>query len=503
MGKKKKLSLEQTQGFVFKDEADNPISFDIYHNIAEPNSRCRYIKCDLCNQTISIGASHIRTWLEKHRNDESCVKCRDDRVKQDRDAAIIAGASLARSQLQRSELRTSSSSTGFESTQTSAYSSPFPTSSSVPTPGSSTPSHNITPWASLGPGVLRLHYVSSQPFDNQTLSITTSLHNVADLPPSSPPHEFNALDNLGSDLWLYTEASDSDTDTLDPLPISEEDACTGQLIYWSPPGPLWDSYCLQQHIDSTVPWVLIGIEVNNNKWIRVMSKDCKVMLSTPKEKNTRTCSECAAIRHCDKLVQSMERATSSPSIGMQWERLNSRQMIRVMSRLKSQNERLRLKLLNKERALARAYNQKYQEQAIRVFISQNNIPALGRHLAMAIQRRESLQVTLKQLEEALYEGQTCRGSWSDLELAKAQLAHILGGRRLVYALSKADGLPSLSSLYRLRPIPEILPSITQPSAIEVAQNIESMLGAKGQLPPRNPAIGQALLIDDISIEENP
>ncbi|KAJ8092967.1 hypothetical protein PM082_011287 [Marasmius tenuissimus] len=51
------------------------------------------------------------------------------------------------------------------------------------------------------------------------------------------------------------------------------------------------------------------------------------------------------------------------------------------------------------------------------------------------------------------------------------LAKILGGTRLLYALMKAEGYPSDSTLRRLREIPKLLPSIRIPSAEEVEYNV--------------------------------
>jgi hypothetical protein len=136
-----------------------------------------------------------------------------------------------------------------------------------------------------------------------------------------------------------------------------------------------------------------------------------------------------------------------------------------------------------------------------MLLSKNDVPALHRLLTVAIRRGASINAILQQVQKAAEGVYSPRGNWSQRELDIAFLAKAMGGPRLLYALQKAIGLPSVSSVQRHRQPPQLRPSLKQPTRDEMVANITALLGPGGKPAPKRNFAGQVLMIDDLAIEE--
>lgn len=138
---------------------------------------------------------------------------------------------------------------------------------------------------------------------------------------------------------------------------------------------------------------------------------------------------------------------------------------------------------------------------ILVCISQKNIRSASRVLHRSLKRGDGLLTTLDKLVAAANGKGKERAQWNDYDLDLANLVCLEGGPRLLYALSKSEGMPSKTTLKRRKPIPELLPSIGTPSALEVDTNIASLFGKRGRKSSADPRVGLCLMIDDVALEE--
>lgn len=136
-----------------------------------------------------------------------------------------------------------------------------------------------------------------------------------------------------------------------------------------------------------------------------------------------------------------------------------------------------------------------------MLLAQNKIAGVSHLLAAALRNGASLETIGRRLQDAISGTYAPRASWSDREYDVAFLVKAIGGPRLLYALQKAEGYPSLSTLRRRKPIPELVISIGVPSATEMTDNIAEFLGVRGRLPLKNKLIGQVLVIDGVALEE--
>ena len=136
-----------------------------------------------------------------------------------------------------------------------------------------------------------------------------------------------------------------------------------------------------------------------------------------------------------------------------------------------------------------------------MMLSQNKIAGVSRILAAAVRNGASASAICEKLDRAILGTYAPQSGWSDRELAVAFLVKAIGGPRLLYALQKAEGYPSVSTLRRRIPIPEVMPSLGTPCDEEINSNIAALLGEKGRKPPHNPLVGQVVMIDGVAIEQ--
>ena len=91
--------------------------------------------------------------------------------------------------------------------------------------------------------------------------------------------------------------------------LNESHECTGVLVHWTA-GSVWDSYPYMQHVVRALPWEPIGFD-GNNKWHRLRSKECSIVLSTD-VLNSLCCRKCAAIPHSSEYTAFLNCATNAP-----------------------------------------------------------------------------------------------------------------------------------------------------------------------------------------------
>lgn len=136
-----------------------------------------------------------------------------------------------------------------------------------------------------------------------------------------------------------------------------------------------------------------------------------------------------------------------------------------------------------------------------MMISQNKIAGVSRILAVAIRNGASASAICDKLDRAISGTYAPQSGWTDREFAVAFLVKAIGGSRLLYTLQKAEGYPSVTTLRRRKPIPEVVPSLGTPRDDEINLNISALLGENGRKPPTNRLCGQVVMIDGVAIEQ--
>lgn len=107
---------------------------------------------------------------------------------------------------------------------------------------------------------------------------------------------------------------------------------------------------------------------------------------------------------------------------------------------------------------------------------------------------------LKQASEDVFHAH----GFSERDLDIAYIIKALGGPKLLYAMQKAYGVASLSTLFRNRPTPRLLPCLSIPTVAEFSANITAILHP--DVTPGPPEtnnvhlVGVNVMIDDIHLD---
>ena len=133
--------------------------------------------------------------------------------------------------------------------------------------------------------------------------------------------------------------------------------------------------------------------------------------------------------------------------------------------------------------------------------SQHKIAGVSRILSLAIRNGASAESICVKLHHAITGTYSPKSGWTSNEIDVAFLVKAIGGPRLLYALQKAEGYPSLSKLRRRKQIAQLIVSVGVPGRPEIKRNISSFLGNGGRVPPTLPVVGQVIVIDGAAIEE--
>ena len=137
-----------------------------------------------------------------------------------------------------------------------------------------------------------------------------------------------------------------------------------------------------------------------------------------------------------------------------------------------------------------------------MLISQHKIAGVSWILSLAIRNGASAESICVKLHHAITGTYSPKSGWTSNEIDVAFLVKaIIRGPRLLYALQKAEGYPSLSTLRRRKQIPQLIVSVGVPGRPEIKRNISSFLSNGGRVPPTLPVVGQVIVIDGAAIEE--
>jgi len=134
-----------------------------------------------------------------------------------------------------------------------------------------------------------------------------------------------------------------------------------------------------------------------------------------------------------------------------------------------------------------------------MLLAKNDMPGLRRLVAGGLRRGASPRALVDLLERAVKGLRTAKG-FSERDYDKALIAKALGGPRLLYALQKAHGLPSQTTLRNHQSIPTMLTSVGVPTEEEVKANIDTFLQPYVKPPSRDPRVGNTLMFDGIVLE---
>ncbi|TFY57754.1 hypothetical protein EVJ58_g6829 [Rhodofomes roseus] len=159
-----------------------------------------------------------------------------------------------------------------------------------------------------------------------------------------------------------------------------------------------------------------------------------------------------------------------------------------------------------DRSLSRMRGKVNDHQRLVVLLANNDVQRLHHLLSVALRKGASPKALIAQIDRAI-NGLYCdRGQFDERKIKAAFLSKVLGGPRLLFALTKSDRFPSGSTVGRRMKIPELDPSISTPTRPEFKRNFASLCNPEhNPLPPRygstKQLAGLVVMVDGIAIEE--
>ncbi|KAJ3714758.1 hypothetical protein C8R42DRAFT_591007, partial [Lentinula raphanica] len=263
--------------------------------------------------------------------------------------------------------------------------------------------------------------------------------------------------------------------------------CPGIMLSWKP-GSIWDTYPFALHAVQDVGWIPIG-PGHGSQSIQLRSDKCQFPTTGG---SGLPCDTCCALEYSSRFINFMAQAEEVKE-RTPWKYLTSTQREKLMKKMT---------LTAKQRRIS-------DHSRIMMMLANHDFPALRRLLSVALRRGASPNHIIEKLQQSLDKLYSPRGGFTQRDLDIAFIAKALGGRRLLYTLTKGIGLPSDRTIRNRFPIPKLLTSIGPPTSSEIDNNISAFFNPSMrpaspsyQSHPSLPSLipGNVLMFDGIALE---
>ncbi|KAJ7140342.1 hypothetical protein C8R46DRAFT_1233789 [Mycena filopes] len=276
-----------------------------------------------------------------------------------------------------------------------------------------------------------------------------------------------------------------------PLPVE----CPGVFLNWAAP----DIYPWGVHTSRmNLPYRLdrfTGEGDLTRLWVRSSACTGSAGIAQPE------CASCRSVKVGQTVATLETRAESAPS-HTPWAYLNQRQLVGGWRATVADKNEQHLKMLNMAKKAARSTSRMSDQKRLVMALSTYDVPRLSTLMRVAAKQRVGPKEMIKRISDAasaLSPGGYRPKSFTDTEKKLMRCIKRFAGRKGVYALSKALGLPSASTVRTSNPL-RLLPSVAAPKPHEIGTNIRTFFGAAS---PNSalPLAGHTLMIDGIHLSQ--
>lgn len=484
----------------------------------DAKSRRHEVKCDLCHEWIRLaGRENVPNpaAFYQHRGSK---RCNQNKQRLERQQATLALQSLPE------------------------HGQPPPTAALEQTPQAETEISDIEGQQGNTPAFPLVRFLSTANLKDQILTPrqTPARPPLPDIQMSliTAPHRANREEHhpktllplqpllplAGSDPTPVQEGLDPGSDTSDdvgldsPTPMPSD--CQGILVHWTP-GSVWETYPFHRHQTHTLGWELVAIK--NGSWLQFRAVQCSRYVENQGEVR---CSACDRIPHTKEYIKFVERADGDAPETTPYPYLTHKQLHAVTVKLAARVRRLELQVsiqfswdsifviashqtFNQRKHVSRQRRKINDHQRLTMLLATHDVKRLRQTLAVSLRRGSSPRYLMSKLDRAiagLYNARGPGGGFSQRELHVALLAKAHGGPRLLYALNKSHGLPSLGAVNASFDVPCLLPSIRVPTTQDTHINADSFLAP--HIKPAAPVYGSLnkrtgveVMADDVALDE--
>ncbi|TFY65982.1 hypothetical protein EVG20_g5104, partial [Dentipellis fragilis] len=413
----------------------------------------REIICDLCGEPINVTAWSNYAFRQ-HRDSKRCKKTRlrTEKMKEDVHASVQL-RSLSRS-------------------PTPQPMSPLPSSQPTHTPGSS--DRRVVSEGSIASHSSAASLMVMAPY--------TRSH-------SAPP--------LLPDPQIYLPREDYQSVILHGQEnIHLPSLCEGTKLEWTA-GSIYRTFPWQILEDQTLGFYVCGFQ-NRGQDIWIKSDACYVLADPDNESCTR-CRQLPNLRIIENLRTRADGVVPhTPNIWLHFEQLQAK-LLEDRQELVQQ----RTMVSNQVQKLRRLDTYLSDYKRLVMAIATSDVKWIRQLIQIALKQRVSIRAILARIESAVGNVYEARG-YDGVDLDLARLVRHLGGPQLLYAMSKALGLPSSTTARRRSKTSIVRPCPAAPKPAEIAANIQSCFAGAIESAAREVGLdcgkpGQVLMIDGIAI----
>ncbi|KAJ7031846.1 hypothetical protein C8F04DRAFT_1360484 [Mycena alexandri] len=283
------------------------------------------------------------------------------------------------------------------------------------------------------------------------------------------------------------------TDTISPPPSPF--SCRGVVVDWNieagPPGWTFPWHRVIQRGASETQTESFRIEIDGAEVTRAFSKKCLGGIEA--------CTECQKVPRRILELQDLAKDTK-PHTNLRF--LNYQQLTTRVEDKDTEIRKLRLRCVNLAKKLGNSIKKLTDFRRLAFVVAKSNIPRLKQFLSIGLRNGASTRKLVNMLGDAI-EGNipNPRPSTDSRTMDVTLMTYILGGRKLLYALSHANGLPSLRTPRNHMAFTCIMPTIGTLSIADILHNIQAVVLGPRAAAGRTTLRGVNLMIDEVALEE--
>ncbi|KAF8215121.1 hypothetical protein K438DRAFT_1926718 [Mycena galopus ATCC 62051] len=236
------------------------------------------------------------------------------------------------------------------------------------------------------------------------------------------------------------------------------------------------------------------IEIDSAEVTRAFSTKCTG--ST----DAASCLECLKIPH--RIAELKDLATEAkPHTNHRYR--NYQQMTTLVAEKDIELRHWRLKCTNLAKKFSRCVSKLTDYRRLAFAVAESNFPRITQFLSVGLQNGSSPRKLVNLLADVV-EGTISynpRPSTDTHTLDISTMSYVLGGWKLLYALSHGMGLPSLRTLRSHMAFTRIMPTIRTISIDDILHNIQEVVLKPRAAAEKTAVCGVNLMVDEVALEE--
>ncbi|KAF9021980.1 hypothetical protein BDZ89DRAFT_1163453 [Hymenopellis radicata] len=250
-------------------------------------------------------------------------------------------------------------------------------------------------------------------------------------------------------------------------------------------------------------WEPLNI-TDDGEHIRLRGRGCSGSL-TPAEELLQCCSVCSIVPNLASFRSFMSGAQKEAAAHTPYTYLNHDQLVTLLRKKANDERMLRTQLWNKDRHIRRLSKKLGDHKRIMMLLSKNDVPGLRRLVSASLKRSGSASTLLNTIQRCLTSRYRVRSGFTQRDFDKAFLGKAYGGDRMLQTLHRAEGYPARTTLLKNHHVPQLLPSLSVPTAHEIEVNITALLDPAVRTPPTKSSTGKLrgiiVMIDGVALDE--